>query len=144
MTALDEIQKEFMQTMPESQEDKLSLRSEIVLIATQLIYIILISFTFYYGLTYLLFYGSGGWVRMRSIILPVSFAVGAITGILVAMRGSAGALMYQASALRMAWTGKKMEENAFEFFRDFALGVKLDTIIFYGSVMVFIFTYAFT
>ncbi len=146
MSVLEDIQKEILESSDREIEDeyKMSLSGELVIILTRLIFIIIVSFGFYYGLAYLIVYDSYSWESYRETVLQFSFWMGILSVFLISIRGQVGSLLFQASAIRTAWTGKKMEPGAFQTFQNWVFGIKWDTVFFYGSVSVFIYTYFFT
>ena len=144
MSALDDINAELQarSPQPEDGEDKFTLIQEFVLIFSRIVYIFTVAFLIYYIPAYLITIFLGGDREfMLEKILIWSFAIGALTGVLLTGRGTGASAIFMASTIRSAWTGRRMEAGAFAFYRDFAFGIKLDTIMFYGSLFVFALTY---
>ena len=144
MTAQEETQQELKKSDSQYEETKLGLANEFAYIGIRIFIVLLFSFGFFYGIAFLVTFRSGGWTEMRELILLSSFIIGGISFALLVMRMRAGMGTFQASASRSAWTGKKMEDGAFPFFRDLTFGFKLDTLIAFGTAAVFIITYIFS
>jgi hypothetical protein len=104
MTALEDIQKEILERSDREIEDeyKMSLFGELMIILTRLIFIIIVSFAFYYGLAYLIVYDSYSWESYRETVLQFSFWMGIISVFLISIRGQVGSLLFQASAIRIS------------------------------------------
>lgn len=144
MSALDDISAELQarHNVEEEDEYKFTLAQEIGLIVSRIIYILVVASALYFipGLIVMILMQET-FDYMLGRIIFWSFVIGAITGVLSVGRGYAASGLYMASAIRQSWTGKRPEPGAFAFFRDFAFGVKWDTILFYGSVFVFTVSY---
>jgi len=138
MESMKEIAEELHAFEPPRDEN--GILWELKIIALKLLFIAVYAFTFFYGITYLFIFRNYSWELHNVLVMRYSFIVFAISVILVGLRARAGSAVYIASALRTAWTQKKMEEGAFRFYRNFALGIKKDTIAFYGSFIVLAFS----
>ncbi len=144
MSALDEIQEEILAGRDKDDNNDINIFTELGLILGRFTLIMIYALIFYFGLAFLFTYPDNNWGAMRGFILISSFILSVISVFLLGGRGAIASSLYVASAYRTAWTGKRMEQGAFNTFRDFAFGIKWDTIMFYGSAIIFLCIYFLT
>ena len=123
-----------------------SMSGELIFIFSKLGLITLISGIAYYSLALVRTLASGDDIsEVPKNAAEITFGVFAITAIIAGLRGLMGGHLFIFESFRAVLFNRPRQVSSEKMMRitDLAFGIKFDTILFYGSAIIFLITYIF-